>query len=231
MILAAGLGTRLHPLTDDRPKALVEIYGTPLLELAINRLVDAGAGHIVVNVHHFADMVEDFIASRQWPCRISISDERAMLLDTGGALRHAAPLFERREPVLVHNVDVLSRIDLRDLVRFHSESHNQATLCVSRRSTRRLLAFDAEGRLLGRTTEDAVLDDGCEALAFSGIAVVSPHLLRRLPQARQPYPIIDEYIRLSRLGERVVAYRHDASQWLDVGTPEKLQSAKQWILS
>ena len=142
MILAAGLGTRLHPLTDDRPKALVEIYGTPLLELAINRLVDAGAAHIVVNVHHFADMVEDFIASRQWPCRISISDERAMLLDTGGALRHAAPLFERREPVLVHNVDVLSRIDLRDLVRFHSESHNQATLCVSRRSTRRLLAFE-----------------------------------------------------------------------------------------
>ena len=111
-ILAAGLGTRLRPLTDHRPKALVEVGGRTLLELCINRLAAAGVSRCVVNVHHFGDMMIDYIASHQWPCEVAVSDERALLLDTGGALRHAAPLFSGTENILVHNVDILSKVDL-----------------------------------------------------------------------------------------------------------------------
>ena len=113
-ILAAGLGTRLRPLTNDRPKALVEINGVTLLEHTIHRLEEAGIGHIVVNVHHFADKVIDFIQRHTWQARIDISDERALLLDTGGGLKHAAPLFSGRENILIHNVDILSDINLHD---------------------------------------------------------------------------------------------------------------------
>ena len=229
-ILAAGLGTRLRPLTDERPKALVELCGCTLLELTISRLASVGVDHIVVNVHHFADMMEDFIKSHRWPCEISISDERHLLLDTGGGLRHAAPLFRGDGPVLIHNVDIVSRIDLADLVHRHEAAGDLATLCVSHRSTKRFLAFDAKDLLRGRTTEEDVPDD-CEALAFSGVAVVSPRILGLLPDDTEPYPIVDEYIRLSLGGERIAAYRHDPSQWFDVGTPEKLKMAEQWILS
>ena len=149
-ILAAGLGTRLRPLTNDRPKALVEIDGVALLEMAIHRLEEAGIGHIVVNVHHFGEKVIDFIASHRWQARIDISDERPLLLDTGGGLKKAAPLFSGKENVLVHNVDILSEIDLRDVERRHREEGNLATLCVSLRDTKRLLLFDETGRLAGR---------------------------------------------------------------------------------
>ena len=114
-ILAAGLGTRLRPLTDDRPKALVEVGGKTLLQHAIEKLQASGISHIVVNVHHFADNVVSFLRSRQWQCTIDISDESSLLLDTGGGLKHAAPLFSGCENVLVHNVDILSDIDLRDV--------------------------------------------------------------------------------------------------------------------
>ena len=112
-ILAAGLGTRLRPLTADRPKALVEVEGVTLLELAIRKLERAGIGHIVINVHHFADKIIDFVGSRKWQASIDISDERTLLLDTGGGLKHAAPLFSGKHNVLVHNVDILSDIDLQ----------------------------------------------------------------------------------------------------------------------
>lgn len=223
-ILAAGLGTRLRPLTNDRPKALVEVGGRTLLDICIHRLADAGATHCVVNVHHFAPMVKSYLAEHQWPCRISVSDESGLLLDTGGAVRRAAPLFSGRETVLVHNVDVLSGIDLRAVVDRHEADGNLATMCVSRRQTARALMFDTEGHLLGREGDAAG-----ELLAFSGIAAISHDLFPLLPESDHPYPIIDEYIRLSHEGYRIMNYLHQADQWLDVGRPETLAQAATFI--
>lgn len=221
-VLAAGLGTRLRPLTDDRPKALVEINGTTLLEHTIRRLEKAGINHIVVNVHHFADKVIDYLRRRGWQAKIDVSDESALLLDTGGGLKHAAPLFSGKENILIHNVDILSEIDLSDVERKHVADGNLVTLCVSRRQTKRLLAFDEEGRLQDRAEQ---------GLAFSGISVVSPELFALLPEADHPYPVIDEYIRLSREGHSIGSYMHSADRWLDVGKPETLEQARQWRLS
>lgn len=216
-ILAAGLGTRLRPLTNDRPKALVEVNSVTLLERTIRRLEEAGIGHIVINVHHFADKVIDFVekeTSRHQD--IDISDERDLLLDTGGGLKHAAPLFSGKDNILIHNVDILSDIDLRDVERKHRADGNLVTLCVSRRQTTRLLAFDDNGLLMGRAAE---------GLAFSGISIVSPELFALLPEADHPYPVIDEYIRLSREGHRIGSYQHSPDHWLDVGKPETLALA------
>ena len=223
-ILAAGLGTRLRPLTDDRPKALVEVGGRTLLELCIERLATAGVSRCVVNVHHFGDMVIDYLSAHDWPCEVAVSDERALLLDTGGALRHAAPLFTGRDNVLVHNVDILSHVDFHDLETRHRAEGNLATLCVSRRDTRRLLLFDTEGRLQRRAME------GEKGLAFSGISMVSPELFALLPEADHPYPVIDEYIRLTAT-HRIGSYQHDAEGWLDVGKPETLEQARLWYRS
>ena len=218
-ILAAGLGTRLRPLTDDRPKALVELGGETLLEMTVHRLEAAGIRHIVVNVHHFAAMVAGFVRSRKWQAEIDVSDESGLLLDTGGGLKHAAPLFSGKENILVHNVDILSEIDLQDVEQRHVSEGNLVTLCVSKRPTKRMLEFDGDGLLVGRTEH---------GLAFSGISVASPALFRLLPEADSPYPVIDEYIRLSREGHRIGSYVHPSDHWLDVGKPETLELARQW---
>ena len=223
-ILAAGLGTRLRPLTDDRPKALVDVDGHTLLELCINRLAAAGVKRCVVNIHHFADMMTAYIAGHSWPCEVVVSDERQMLLDTGGALRHAAPLFNGKDNILVHNVDILSKVDFHDLEATHRTEGNLATLCVSRRHTKRLLLFDADGRLLRRAAE------GEEGLAFSGISMVSPALFPLLPEADHPYPVIDEYIRLTAT-HRIGSYLHSPDGWLDVGKPDTLKQAQLWSRS
>lgn len=215
-ILAAGLGTRLRPLTNDRPKALVEVDGVTLLEHTIHTLEAGGIGHIVVNVHHFADKVIDFISNHTWQATIDISDERELLLDTGGGLKKAAALFSGKDNILIHNVDILSDIDLQDLEHHHKEQQNLVTLCVSRRKTKRMLEFDEEGHLLGRAAE---------GMAFSGISVVSPELFPMLPEADHPYPVIDEYIRLSREGHSIGSYVHSPDHWLDVGKPETLALA------
>ena len=213
LILAAGLGTRLRPLTDHRPKALVEIDGTPLLQIVIGRLEQAGITRIVVNIHHLADQIETFIHSHTWHSQILISDERNLLLDTGGALKHAAPHFSGTSPILIHNVDILSDIDLRSLARHHLAHHPLATLCVSQRPTQRQLAFQS-GQLIGRATSSQPASPNTEHLAFSGISVVSPDLLSLLPPADHPYPNIP--------------YRHSPLHWLDVGRPEALAQAQTW---
>lgn len=239
-LLAAGLGTRLRPLTDSRPKALVEVAGEPLLKINIERLAAQGADRIVVNVHHFADMVTDYLRARPWPAEVVVSDERDLLLDTGGGLKKAAPLFRRGEPVLVHNVDILSRLDLHALWRRHCDSGALATLAVSRRDTSRQLLFDGEGSLAGwhnrqsgetrwavGTTDATPRIEDYTSLAFSGIAVVSPQLLDLLPDATLPYPIIPAYLEAAR--DHVIRhFRHSADDWLDVGKPETLQQAQTW---
>lgn len=220
--MAAGLGTRLRPLTNDRPKALVEINGRTLLEIAIGRLSEAGVDRCVVNVHSFGEMIIDYIRSRKWECEVMISDEREMLLDTGGALKHAARLFSGKEPILVHNVDILSDIDLREVERYHTESGNLVTLCASRRETKRKLLFDNDGRLAGRAGE--IDDKGLTPLAFSGVSMISPELFPLLPSDDHPYPVIDAYLEIAK-HYPIRCFVHSADRWLDVGTPEKLAKA------
>ena len=230
-ILAAGLGTRLRPLTNDRPKALVEVGGATLLEYTIHMLERAGIRHLVVNIHHFADRMVDFIGSHTWEAAVDVSDERELLLDTGGGLKKASALFSGRENVLVHNVDILSDIDLCEVERQHREQGNLVTLCVSRRQTKRMLAFDESGLLLGRAESlpPAAKSINPSLLAFSGISVVSPELFALLPEADHPYPVIDEYIRLSREGYRIGSFVHPADHWLDVGKPETLKLANTFL--
>lgn len=229
MILAAGLGTRLRPLTDTRPKALVEVGGRTLLERAIGRLAEAGVDHVVVNVHHFADMMIRYIAGHEWPCRVTVSDERNLLLDTGGALVHARKLFSGSGPVWVYNVDVLSDFDLKAVEQRHRNEGHLVTLCVSLRPSSRLLGFDTDGMLQGRLPEGTPPSDN--ALAFSGVSIVSPALFDLLPPDGQPFPVIDHYIALAQAGHRIGSYRHDAAEWMDVGRIETLKKAELWIAS
>jgi mannose-1-phosphate guanylyltransferase len=235
MILAAGLGTRLRPLTDNRPKALVEIERRTLLDITLARLRDFGIREVIVNVHHFADMVVDYLAAnRNFGMRIEISREDT-LLDTGGGLKQAAWFLledspDRDEPFLVHNVDVLSTIDLAAMVRFHKEQRALATLAVQDRNSSRYLLFDEHGLLCGRRferegrTELARPAQPLQALAFSGIHIISPRLLSMLTEDGS-FSIIDAYLRLATGGERIAAFRADESYWRDLGTIETLTKA------
>lgn len=229
-ILAAGLGTRLRPLTNDRPKALVEVNGRTLLEINLRRVIEAGAGRVVVNAHHFGEQVIDFVGSRDWGCEVLVSDERDLLLDTGGGLKKAQSLLGSDVPILVHNVDILSRVDLADMVKQYADSMSVATLAVSDRNTSRYLLFE-DDRLVGwhkKGTAEYLWSEspmeGCKELAFSGIAVVSPRLIDLLPEAEAPYSIIPEYVRLAK-SHAISAFHHSPGDWLDVGKPETLAKA------
>ncbi len=232
-IPSAGLGTRLRPLTNLKPKALVEIGGQTLLERAIRRVIAAGAHHIVINVHHFADQIVDFVSQHHWDADIRVSDERQQLLDTGGGLHHAAPLFLADEPILIHNVDVLSAIDLGELLEHHEQQHNLVTLAVSRRDSSRQLLFD-ENRLLAgwhNRQSDSYLwsnqpIDNATPLAYSGIALVSSQLPSLLPDNPDAYPIIPEYLKLAKT-TRIGAYKHDSHRWVDVGRIETLHQLEE----
>lgn len=231
-LLAAGLGTRLRPLTNDCPKALVEVGGKTLLEININNLIRQGATRIVVNVHHFADMMVQYINNRRWDAEVIISDERVCLMDTGGGLRKAAPLFSHNSPILIHNVDVLSRIDISQLMKQHCDSKSIATLAVSRRDTSRQLLFAKDNHLCGwqnRANGEFLWVDTpvqeYSALAFSGMAVIDPQVLDLLPDTILPFPIIPAYLNIAK-GHIVSCYEHDADDWLDVGKPEALRLAE-----
>lgn len=235
MILAAGLGTRLRPLTDDRPKALVEIAGHTLLEITLSRLRAFGVREVIVNVHHFADMVVDYLKKNgHFGMRIEVSRED-VLLDTGGGLKKAAWFFlEDRsrlaEPFLLHNVDVVSAIDLRRMAQFHEEHQALVTLAVQDRETSRYLLFDKQLQLCGRRAGDGQKADSvsssmpAEALAFCGIHVISPRLLTMMSE-EGVFPIIPSYLRLAALGEKIVAFRADQYYWRDLGKPENVALA------
>ena len=187
MILAAGLGTRLRPLTDDRPKALVEINGRPLLEITLARLRTFGVRDVIVNAHHFADMVVDYLkANNSFGMHVEVSREEE-LLDTGGGLKKAANFFINStsspdEPFILHNVDVLSTIDLQRMIQFHTENNAMGTLAVQDRKTSRYLLFDEHNQLCGRKSGEQVPElvrsaSQMQPLAFSGIHVISPRFL------------------------------------------------------
>lgn len=237
MILAAGLGTRLRPLTDTRPKALVEAGGRTLLEITLERLNSFGIRDVIVNVHHFAGMIAEYLkAHDNFGMRIEISREDDLLLDTGGGLKKAGWFFledSSDEPFLLHNVDVLSTIDFGRMVRFHLENRALATLAVQERKTARYLLFDRQWRLCGRkraTEPEAELvrraSDASEMtpLAFSGIHVISPRLLPMITE-EGVFSIIDPYLRLAARGEKILAFRADEYRWRDVGRLEDVTRA------
>jgi mannose-1-phosphate guanylyltransferase len=237
MILAAGLGTRLRPLTDDRPKALVEVAGSTLLEITLRRLQQSGVREVIVNVHHFADIVVDYLKKNaNFGMRIEISREE-VLLDTGGGLKKAAWFFLEDssvsdEPFILHNVDVLSTIDFDRMVISHRQNQALATLAVQERKTSRYLLFDGRNQLCGwragRDQGDEIIRSSPEtqALAFSGVHVISPLLLTRLTEDGA-FSIITPYLRLAGEGEKILGFRADEYYWRDLGKRENLEQATQ----
>jgi len=237
MVLAAGLGTRLRPLTDDRPKALVEVGGRTLLEITLGRLRSFGVNEAIVNVHHFADMVVEYLkANQNFGMRIEISRE-PVLLDTGGGLKNAAWFFRQGsgssgQPFILHNVDVISTIDLGCMVQIHIEKQALATLAVQDRQTSRYLLFDPELQFCGRRSgqdgksEWARPSQQAQALAFSGIHVISPRLLETMSEDGA-FSIITAYLRLAQQGEKIMGFRTDEYYWRDLGRPENLRQAAE----
>jgi NDP-sugar pyrophosphorylase family protein len=226
MILAAGLGTRLRPLTDDRPKALVEVAGQTLLEITLRRLDRFGVRDVIVNVHHFADLVVEYLKKNDgFGMRVEISREE-VLLDTGGGLKKAAWFFsDSDEPFLLHNVDVISTIDLEEMVKFHRGSGALATLAVQERETSRYLLFDDANQLCGRRAGAAeMVREAREtmALAFSGVHVISPRMLSLMTE-QGAFSIITSYLRLAADGETISAFRADEFYWRDLGRPENVR--------
>lgn len=241
MIFAAGLGTRLKPLTDHMPKALVPVAGRPMLEHVILKLKAAGFNELVINIHHFGEQILNFLrANQNFGLTIHISDERDCLLDTGGGIRKAEPFFRGNEPFLVHNVDILSDTDLKALYEYHRQSGNDATLLASRRKTVRYLLFDDEKRLCGWINKDtlqtkpegfAYNPEHHREYAFSGIHVISPSLFHYMDERwTGKFSIMDFYLqtcREARIGGRLP----DTLRLIDIGKPETLTQAEEFLAS
>jgi len=237
MILAAGLGTRLRPLTDNRPKALVEVAGRTLLEITLSRLRAFGIREVIINVHHFANMILEYLKTNDnFGMRIEVSREE-VLLDTGGGLKKAAYFFLEHssgldDPFILHNVDVISTIDLRRMVRFHTKNQALATLAVQDRETSRYLLFDEQLQLCGRRsgrdqqTEFVRSSQQVQALAFSGIHVISPRLFAMMIE-EGVFSIITSYLHLAAHGEKILAFRADEYYWRDLGRPDNVMQAAQ----
>jgi len=241
MVLAAGLGTRLRPLTNDRPKALVEIGGRTLLELTLAHLALSGVRDVIINVHHFADLVIQYLkANNNFGMQVEISREE-LLLDTGGGLKKASWFFLQDpdrvdEPFILHNVDVVSTIDFHRLLNFHNENRALATLAVQERESSRYLLFDDQGELcgrrIGRDQEPELVRSSPElqTLAFSGIHVISPRLLTDMTE-EGVFSIIATYLRLAGQGEKILAFRADEYYWRDLGKVDDLHQAEQDLAS
>ncbi len=236
MVLAAGLGTRLRPLTDERPKALVEVAGRTMLEITLERLRAFSIRDAIVNAHHLAGQIGAYLEAKQnFGMRIEISRED-VLLDTGGGLKKAAHFFldgrsdssGEDEPFILHNVDVISAIDLQRMVEAHRETGALATLAVQKRETSRYLLFDECMRLCGRRSGRDGKDEWtratvpAEPLAFCGIHVISPRIFSLISE-EGIFSIIDVYLRLTRAGEQIAGFRADQYYWRDLGTVESVR--------
>lgn len=238
MILAAGLGTRLRPLTNDRPKALVTVAGRTMLEITLARLRSFGVNEVIVNTHHCAGMIADYLAAnKNFGMRIEISHEEE-LLDTGGGLKKAAWFFlEGKDPedpllapFILHNVDVISTIDLARMAEFHAERKALATLAVMERETSRYLLFDENELLCGRRKrrdgepEMVRAAQNVRALAFCGIHVISPRIFGSMTETGA-FSIVDAYLRFAEQGETIAGIRADMAYWRDLGKPESVEAA------
>ncbi len=226
MIFAAGLGTRLKPLTDTMPKALVPVGGQPLLWHVVMKLKDSGFERIVVNVHHFAQQIIDYLAANQnFGLDIRISDESEKLLETGGGIKKALPLFDPHSPILIHNVDILSNVDLSQL------DVDVPTLVVSERKTKRYLQFDESMQLIGWKNIETGEVKGREgrSLAFSGIHVFHPSLFPLLNDWPERFPVMDFYLKVCA-HHLVRGIEVKNLQLLDVGKLDTLEQAKSFIM-
>ena len=238
MIFAAGLGTRLKPLTDVMPKALVEVNGQPLLQLVIEKLKAEGFDEIIVNVHHFAEKIIDFIeANNHFDICIEISDERESLLDTGGGIKKASWFFDDEKPFLIYNVDILSNIRLKELYEYHLHQKSLATLVCSERKTSRYLLFDRENALKGWINEKTgetkspltnFNSEIYQKLAFSGIHVLDPSIFSYMKDFPEKFSIIDFY--LSICNKTIIkAYIPKHFELLDVGKIDALEKANKFV--
>jgi len=238
MIFAAGLGTRLKPLTDSMPKAMVEIAGKPLLEHVILKLKAAGFDEIIVNVHHFAEQIISFLEEKNnFGIRIEISDERDMLLETGGGIKKAAAFFDDGKPFLVHNVDILSDIDLFKFYQHNVASKAIATLLVSERSTSRYLLFDKDNNLHAWINEKTgeikspypnIVATDYSKYAFSGIHVISPEIFAYMDKWDGKFSIIDFYLSIADKAN-VDCYVAQGMKLIDVGKLDSLTEAENFI--
>ena len=226
MIFAAGLGTRLKPLTDTMPKALVRVGGQPLLWHVVMKLRAAGFERIVVNVHHFAQQIVDYIeANNRFGLDIRISDETGGLLETGGGIKKAQPLFDASSPILIHNVDILSNLDLQAVY-----EAGQSVLVVSERQTKRYLQFDDDQRLIGWKNIETGQVKGREgrSLAFSGIHVFSPSLFPLMASWPDRFPIMDFYLDVCDK-YCITGYEAPGLRLMDVGKLDTLDEANDFI--
>ena len=239
MIFAAGLGTRLKPLTDHMPKALVSVGGEPLLKRVILKLKEAGVERIVVNVHHFSEQIVDYLKeNNNFDTDILISDESQMLLETGGGIKKARPLFEQSSPVLIHNVDILSNVDLNDFYNLPlGNTTPAARLIVSSRKTKRYLLFDSTMRLVGWTNIDTgevkspypnLNPADCQMFAFSGIHMVWPELFPLMDDEPDKFPIMDFYLKNCQR-VRIEGILKTDLRLMDVGKQETLHEAERFL--
>jgi N-acetyl-alpha-D-muramate 1-phosphate uridylyltransferase len=233
MIFAAGLGKRLGKITQNIPKALVDINGKTALQRAVENCTSRGFNDIIVNVHHFADQVESEVARlNNMGFRISVSDERDLLLENGGGLYKARSFFDDN-PFLLYNVDIISDLDLSELLSLHSEKKGLAALAVRNRPGKRFLLVDTEGRLRGWrniATGDQILacdnDEGLSEIAFSSMHIVEPVIFKYMGEGI--YTMIDLYLRLAA-DHKIYTLRHDEGYWVDVGTPESLEQVRKLL--
>ena len=233
MILAAGLGTRLRPLTYEIPKALVPVGDRPMLEHVIHRMIDAGCDHLVINVHHHGDQVVRYLEERDnFGIDIDVSIEPDKALETGGGLANAAHLFRKKGPFYMHNSDIFTNIDLRGLLEAHeSEDNLLATLAVREVETNRFLLFDESDDLCGfgdrEGKEHVVVEPkgATKRYDFCGVQVISPRIFDLMTETGV-FSIINTYLRLSKEGERIRPHRVDDAYWIDIGNAERLEEAR-----
>jgi NDP-sugar pyrophosphorylase family protein len=229
MVLAAGLGTRLKPLTESKPKALVEVDGRPLIEAVLKRLISFGVSEAIINLHHFPDQIIGFLhRNNNFGVRIDFSMEEP-LLETGGGLKKAADFFDDDQPFILHNVDIISDIDLGAIVTQHVAKNALATLAVNQRKSTRYFIFDERDLLCGwksvkdgKTIVTHTAEGQTTERAFCGIHVISPALLGKMTESGA-FSIVDSYLRLAGEGERIVAFRADDYAYQDFGKIEQFR--------
>jgi len=228
IIFAAGLGTRLKELTQHTPKALVKVDGVSLLERAILKLKQAGVDELIVNAHHFAEQIINFVSQHDFGVPVHISLEKDKLLDTGGGLKHAMYFFDN-EPFIAYNVDIISNIDLQGMYRFHCEQKAVATLAVRNRETQRYLLFNENLQLCGKeniiTNEKTLIPNlpkntHLQRLAFSGIHIISPELFSFMP-AKDVFSITELYLSAAQ-SQKIIGFLHNESSWADMGKMESI---------
>lgn len=236
MIFAAGKGTRLKPLTNNTPKALIKVNGVPMLELVINNLINIGVNEIIINVHYLANQIIDFLKSKNnFGIRIEISDETDELLDTGGGLKKASWFFNDNKPFILHNVDVISNIDLNEMLNFHINNKALATLAVRKRTSSRYLIFNNKQELCGwenKKNSVKIISRSSKkyySLAFSGIHIINPEVFKNINENGR-FSIISTYFAHSE-NKLILSYQHDKDYWFDIGNPEKLDIAEKYINS